>query len=239
MKTKTHLISILLVLAATLAGQSNTAVTSGSIGKCSVWGHPYTLYNSTAGSMNVGAGISITVDQNRSIAAVNLSGTGVMDLSGANGITLSGSSGDMHCRWDINRTDAHTLINNDGQRLADHYQDWGTFFTAPYSGTYRWQRNTGWQANMPPSSSLYTAGIFLFRNGNFYGTRQNIFLVDQGNICGGSGGFPNTWTDTFTWSLSAGNILGYAAQTAWGSGAPCNETQLNAVCGNATLFFDN
>lgn len=233
----------LLCFGATAAAQSNnTAITSGSIGKCAVWGHPYTLYNTVAASQTVSNGVTVTVDQNRNIGAVNLAGTGAMNLSGANGITLSGTGGEINCRWNIYRTDSHSLLNNDEQSTFTHYQDWGNFMTVPYTGTYRWQRTTGWAASLPSSSSYYGGSVMLVINNDFTNSahRKTIFLVDQDNICSTGGTqIPSTWYDNYTLSLSSGQLLGYGAQTNYTNFTGCNQSRLNATCGNAVLYFDN
>lgn len=240
MTKKIKFVLLMTFISAAFHTQGNTAVASGSIGKCSVWGHPYTLYNTAASSEAVSSGVTVTVDQNRNIGSVTLNGSGALNFSGTNGITLSGSGSEINCRWDITRTDSHTLVNNDSQDTDVHYQDWGNFMAVPYTGNYRWQRGSGWSASMPPSSSYYTGVVLLMIDNNItdHAYQKKIFVQDQDNICsGGTSGISPTWYDNADLTLNAGQHLGYGAQTSYSNF--CIKTQLNATCGNAVLYYDN
>lgn len=234
--------NILLLLISTgpcIYGQANTAVTSGSIGKCAVWNYPNILYNSTAGSMNINSGISITVDQNRNIGAVNLAGNGTLDLSGANGITLSGSSGDINCRWEINKNEYHNVTNNDGNSdIANYFRNFGTFFTAPYGGNYIWLRGSGWSASMS-GGGVRNGSIRVIKN-NTKSTSYTTFYQNESGDCPASGTITGpTWGDYIVFALTPGNTLQYGGSTKYTNDPSCPPPILEVNLGNAVLLYDN
>lgn len=224
-------------------GQSNTAVASGSIGKCAVWNYPYTLYNNAGASQTVNDGVTVTVDQDRSIGAINLSGSGAMDLSASNGITLSGSGGEINCRWELGNYGSHTIVNNNGTFTTNSKGQptisfaTASFFTAPYAGVYRWTIGAGWGASM--SGAKLNGGIGIQKQGyDYFG---NIFYQNQSGSCAVTGTIQGpTWSSPLTpITLTAGQNLNYAANTAFTSGSSCNDTTLNFTIGTATLFYEN
>lgn len=234
---KKNLIILFFGLAGTGFGQTNTAITSGSIGKCKVWNYPYTLYNTSTASQTVNNGVTVTVDQDRNIGAVNLIGSGAMDMSGSNGITLSGSGAQITCRWDISRTDSHTLVNNNGNSSAAYFQNWGTFFTAPYSGNYLWLRGSGWSASMSGPVLNGTIKIFKNNDGLVY---KNIFYQNQSNTCTASAEDPPSWENSIgPITMNPGETLQYGSRTQYNEIPACTGATLSATAGNATLMYDN
>lgn len=241
MKPKNKFFFFLMLAAGAMApAQSNTAVASGSIGKCAVWNYPYTLYNTSGASQTVGDGVTVTVDQDRNIGAVNLSGAGALSMSGSNGITLSGSGSEINCRWDANRSGNYSVVNNSGSTTANSFPlNTGTFFTAPYAGQYIWQLGSGWSASL---SGAYLNGVVaLFKDG----TSQSsyVFAQSQSGTCGQASG---TTTMAPTWrsqispiSLTANQTLSYRAGTGFSTNSSCNNTTLNFTLGNATMLYDN
>ncbi|MCD9855157.1 hypothetical protein LUD75_10585 [Epilithonimonas sp. JDS] len=226
------------------AAQVNTATTNGSIGKCEVWDFPYTLYNNAGASQTVNDGITVTVDQNRNIGAVNLSGTGGMDFSGASGITMSGSGTEINCRWDIpefghqvvvNNNDIATL-NSSGNPFVSY--DSGTFFTAPYPGSYRWRMVSGWSAYM--IGAYHSGGFGVRKQGS--DTYDPIYFKNTYGSCGLAGGtyVVTTWTyPVGPLSLGAGQGLSYAASTVYVAGSSCNNSLLDFVIGAAAIVYEN
>ncbi len=241
---------LLIVLAGSLVeAQSNTAVASGSIGKCSVWDYPYTLYNNSGATQTVNDGITVTVDQNRNIGAMNLSGSGTLVMSGSSGITLSGSGGDTSCRWDIPGYGSHSITNNGGVfsnnslGQSNISYDSGAVFTAPYAGNYRWAQGSGWSASI--SGSYLNGALGVRREGkDYFGT---VFSQDQAGTCGFAGSsstaqaptwFPNTYGGG-PLVLTAGQRIYYSASTAYRSSGGCTATQMNFTIGTASLFYEN
>lgn len=239
MITKNKLVFLLLIMGSTeFRAQSNTAVTSGSIGKCAVWNYPYTLYNNSGASMNIDSGINITVDQNRNMGAVNLSGSGAMDMSGANGITLSGSAAEINCRWDISGGGSYTIVNNDGINTSANPRNIGTFFTAPYTGDYFWVKGTGWSASL---SGSYRNGSVTLRK-DATGSEATVFYQNQAGSCGLLGGSdtPAFWNDSFgLLPLTAGGTLSYTIGTGYTNRSDCNNATLNVTKGTAMMVFEN
>lgn len=225
--------------------QSNTATTSGSVGKCAVWGYPYTLYNNSGATQTVSSGVTVTVDQNRNAGAIVLSGSGAMDMSGANGITMSGSGSEINCKWDIPAAGSHTVVNNNGvfstTSLGDTTISLSTpvIFTAPYNGKYTWIQGTGWSASMS-GSAIRNGGFGLHKSGNdVYG---NIYFQNTAGTCGTPPTAPQgpTWFPTIdVGTMVVGRQLNYAASTAWTNGSTCNDTTLNFTLGNSTILFEN
>lgn len=250
MKPTKKVTPLLALLAGSLlSAQGNTAIASGSIGKCAVWDYPYTLYNNSGASQTVNNGITVTVDQNRNIGSVNFSGNGAMDMSGSNGITLSGSGGDLNCRWDLPGYGNHVITNNNGNfsinslgQSAISY-DSGAIFAAPYAGNYRWQLGSGWSASM--SGSYLNGSLGVRRETkDYYGT---VFSQNEAGSCGLSN--PSSTTQAATWFpntygggplvLTAGQNIYYSAATTYRSSGGCTSTQLNFTIGTATLYFEN
>lgn len=221
-----------------LQGQSNTAVSSGSIGKCGVWGYPYTLYNRSAATQNVGDGITVSVDQNRTIGAVVLSGSGALSLTGSNGITMSGASAEITCRWDIDRSDSHTVVNNDGNPdITNHFQNWGTFFTAPYMGDYIWLRSSGWAASM--SGGILNGGVRVVKN-NTKSSSYSIFFQNENGSCPAVGTvMAATWDDYLIFSMNPGDTFQYGGSTRYSNSPSCPSSVLNVTLGNAVIAYDN
>lgn len=218
--------------------QTNTASVSGSIGKCQVWGYPYTLYNTAGASQIVNDGITVTVDQDRNIGAVNLAGSGAMSLSGANGITLSGSGGEINCRWDIPAGGSYTIVNNDGNPNTAIDRNIGTFFTAPYNGNYGWIRNTGWSASL--SGAFLNGSINLRRNSD--GTSSSIYYRNEAGSCGllAPPAQAENWDNTLgPIPLTAGVGISYTIGTGYADSSGCTNTTLNATRGSAIVVYMN
>lgn len=235
---KKNLIVLFLGLAGTGFGQTNTAVTSGSIGKCAVWSYPYTLYNSSGASQTVNNGVTVTVDQNRNIGAVNLTGTGAMDMSGTNGITLSGSGSEINCRWDIGGGGSYAITNNDGMNTTANPRNIGTFFTAPYTGDYFWVKGAGWSASL--SGSYLNGSVTLRKDAT--GSEATVFYQNQAGSCGLLGGSdtPAFWNNSFGLiPLSAGNTMSYMIGTGYTSSPACANSRLDVTKGSAYMVFEN
>ena len=221
-------------------GQTNTASVSGNIGKCEVWGYPYTLYNTAGASQTVNDGITVTVDQNRNIGAVNLTGSGAMNLSGANGITLSGAGGEINCRWDIAAGGSYTIVNNDGNPDTNVDRNIGNFFTAPYNGNYGWVRGTGWTASL--SGANLNGSINLRRSSDGVPVASSIYYRNEAGSCGllAPPSQGEIWRNSFgSISLAAGNSLFYSIGTGYDNAPGCTNTTLNATRGSAIVVYMN
>ncbi len=232
-----HLPMVFILLGMGVRAQSNTAVSSGSIGKCAVWNYPAILYNNSGASQTVSDGITVTVDQNRNIGAVVLSGSGTLVMSGSNGITLSGNGGDINCRWDIGSYGSHTVINNNGDTSGNYSENYGVFFTAPYSGTYYWLKGNGtWGANM--SGAFLNGGFGIVKSS---GPDERIFYQSESGTCGLTGvASPPIWKDVSKpIPLGSGQTMSYGAGTVYDSRPACNNSTLNLSIGNAVVIFDN
>ena len=214
-------------------GQSNTAVASGSIGKCAVWNYPYTLYNNAGASQTVNDGVTVTVDQDRSIGAINLAGSGAMDLSGANGITMSGFGGDINCRWEIPYSQAGMISGSDP--VSVYFSS--PVFTAPYSSSYRWFRGSGWSASI--AGSFLTGSLNTVVNSN--SAWQRFYFRNEAGSCGllYYPAVPATWKDALQISLNSGDTLSYVATVAYSTSSSCNTTSMSYTLGNATLLLEN
>lgn len=241
-----HYLFFFSMLALYVPGQSNTATTSGSIGKCAVWDYPYTLYNNASASQTVKNGVTVTVDQDRNIGAVNFTGSGALNLSGTNGITLSGSGADTTCRWDIGGFSTHILLNNNGiftnnsKGEPSISYDSGAFFTAPYAGTYRWSLGTGWTANAYGSYKNGSLGVR--KQGDDY--FDKLFFQNEAGTCGqypGTTAYPGTWFPSLSGNLNltSGQSISYAGNTVYQTGSSCQVTQFYFVVGTATMFYEN
>lgn len=219
-------------------GQANTAVASGSIGKCAVWDHPYTLYNNAGASQTVSNDVTVTVDQNRNIGALNFDGTGAMNMAGTYGITLSGSGSEIQCRWDIPGYGDHIVVNNTGVAANDPLLI-ATFFTAPYTGKFVW-RNHGstWSAAM---SGAYLKGNIALSNSS--GAGLSIFSQDEPGTCGtvpgGTGTAPVKWTGAVLTNMVAGGTLSYRAGTAYNTDPGCADTKMTYTIGTAFVTYEN
>jgi hypothetical protein len=237
LKTFSALILMMTVNIKVLS-QTNTAGASGSIGKCGVWGYPYTLYNTGSASQIINNGVTVTVDQDRNIGAVNLSGSGALSMSGTNGITLSGSGTQINCRWDISGGGSFTMVNNDNVAGSSPGRNLGAFFTAPYTGNYYWFRDAGWSASV--TGAYLNAGIRIRNDSN--GLDASFFYQNQAGSCGtvGSGGQPPEWSDGYgPISMSAGNTLSYTIGTVYTNNPSCNNTTLQLSRGSAVVVLDN
>ncbi|MCD9855158.1 hypothetical protein LUD75_10590 [Epilithonimonas sp. JDS] len=161
-----------------------------------------------------------------------------MDFNGANGITMSGSGGEINCRWDINRSDSHTMTNNDNNPdPLTYFQNWGTFFTAPYAGSYVWIRRSGWSASV--SGGVKNAGIRVIKNNN-KSTSYSIFFQNESGTCAASGAIePAGWEDYTAFAMNPGDTFQYGSSTRFSTGSSCSPTTLNATVGNAVLLYDN
>lgn len=235
---KKNLIILFFGLSGTGFGQTNTAITSGSIGKCKVWDYPYTLYNNATASQTVNNGVTVTVDQDRSIGAVNFNGTGGMEMSGANGITLSGSGGEINCRWDIPAYGDHTIVNNTGVATNDPLL-LATAFTAPYAGKFVWRNNgSTWNAGM---SGAYLNGNIALSNSS--GAGFSIFSQDEPGTCGtapgGTGTKPVKWTGAILVNLVVGGTLSYRAGTGYSTDPGCADTEMTCTIGTAFVTYEN
>lgn len=232
--------AVILLITGSMAlqAQGNTASVSGNIGKCEVWGYPYTLYNSSGASQTVNNGITVTVDQNRNIGAVNLTGSGAMNLSGTNGITLSGSGGEINCRWDIAGGGSYTMVNNDGNSDTNVDRNIGTFFTAPYNGNYGWVRDSGWAASL---SGAYLNGSVNIAS-NAGGPGSSFYYRNQAGSCGllAPPAQAETWYDSFgPIPLTAGTGISYTIGTGYSNGSGCTNTTLNVTRGSAIVVYMN
>lgn len=233
MKPKNKFFFFLMLAAGTMApAQSNTAVASGSIGKCAVWNYPYTLYNTSGASQTVGDGVTVTVDQDRNIGAVNLSGAGALSMSGSNGITLSGSGSEINCRWDVNRNESYTIVNDNTRR------SYGPVFTLPYTGAYSWHMGTGWAASV---SGAYLGGFITLRPADM-SDGVTIYGRNQAGSCGMimNPEIPETWKST--WAINArpaGTNIYYTAWSGWSNNPSCSSTTLNFTLGNAQIYYEN
>ena len=243
-------IILLLVPLAGLSAQSNTAVASGSIGKCAVWDYPYTLYNSSGASQSIGTGITVTVDEDRTIGTVDLSGDGALILAGAQGITFSGSASEIHCRWDLPSVGgtAH-FVNNNGyyadNSIGEPYVVYktGIFFTAPYTGSYRWEMGSGWTASV--SGAYLKAAIGIFKVGQDF--LRNVFAQNEAGTCGmavpSSTPLPATWYPNAegggAFSLMANDKLKYGASTAYSTTGSCNDTEITFKIGPSLMYYEN
>ncbi|MCD9855156.1 hypothetical protein LUD75_10580 [Epilithonimonas sp. JDS] len=231
---KQNKITALMIFSCVIVfAQSNTAVESGSIGKCFVWDYPYTIYNNSGASQTVGDGITVTVDENRNIGSVNLSGTGALDLSGANGITMSGSGTEITCRWDLESRGSHTLVNSSTPLVL------GTVFTTPQAGNYMWiRKNSEWSATV---SGAYLLGEITVKS--VKGRQLQTFEQDQPGRCGtapgGSGSIPPKWNNIYFGSMAAGDSIFYVANVASSTDPACNDTTLSFTAGGAYMLYDN
>ncbi len=217
--------------------QTNTAVASGSIGKCAVWDYPYTLYNSAGASQTVSPGVTVTVDQDRSIGAVNLSGSGALALSGANGITLSGAGSETTCRWDIPLSKTANVYY--GPNGGTVYELTSAGFSAPFTGNFIWVRSTGWST---AHSGTYSVGqLRLF---NF--TSNQSYPLYSRNEAGSCPAYqdpdwpvgPATWSDPVYLSMTAGNSLYYLARIP-NTATACRGARMDYTLGNAFLLYNN
>lgn len=231
-------VNLLGGLLLTIAGgfsnaQSNTAVSSGAIGKCAVWNYPYTLYNNSGATQTVNDGVSVTVDQNRNIGAVNLAGSGALVMSGTQGITLSGSGGEIHCRWDIPYSRPGQINSTDpaSVRFSD------PVFQAPYSSSYRWVRGSGWSASV--TGSFLNGSLNAVVNGNT--AWQRFYFRNEAGSCGllNAPAVPATWTDVLQIPMNSGDLLSYSAVVAYSTGTTCNTSSMTYTLGNAILLLEN
>ncbi len=243
------LIALHLMLALVFSAQSNTAVASGSIGKCSVWGYPYLIYNNSGASQAVGSGITVTVDEDRNIGAVDLSGDGSLSMSGTKAIILSGSGTETACRWDLPSAGTSHFTNNNNyyalNSIGEPYVVYKTsaFFTAPYTGNYRWVLGSGWTASV--SGAYLKASIGIFKPGQDF--LRNVFAQNEAGTCGmavpSSTVLPATWYPNAegggSFSLTAGDKLRYGAGTAYNTTGTCNTTEINFTIGIATMYYEN
>ncbi|WP_294317791.1 hypothetical protein [uncultured Chryseobacterium sp.] len=244
MKNKITLLILIALFPHLFNAQTNTnvATSSGNIGKCAVWGYPYTLYNSSGAYQGISNGVTVTVDQNRNIGGVVLAGTGALNFSGSNGITFSGSGTEITCRWDINSSGSYSVVNNNNNSTANSPVNLGVFFTAPYSGDYGWIRDTtsssAWSASV--SGAYLNGNITVMRDSDNAGS--SLFYQDQPGNCGSLPGTTNTaalWNNSFLISMTAGTTLSYRAGTAYQNTPGCNNTTMNFTLGKANVVFIN
>lgn len=234
-------ISFTLLFCICILQAQNTAVTSGSIGKCAVWGHPVTLFNNSTFTHYLNSGITVTVDEDRHSSAVVLGTGSTLDLSGSNGISFTGSGTDLRCKWQVNGTGSYSITNNQGN--PDGFSlplNTGVFFTAPYAGSYRYQLGTGWSAAM--SGAYLNGGLFIRRStATAYIDYTRFYTQNEAGSCGLAttpvqpGAFNSS---SIVIGMGAGQRLSYAAGTVWNT-SPCNTSTLNFTVGNAVILFDN
>lgn len=237
---KNKLFCALLFCICTLPAQ-NTAVNSGSIGKCSVWDYPVTLYNNSLFTHYINSGITVTVDENRYSGAMVLGNGSALNLSGSNGVSFTGSGTDFRCRWEVNRTGNYSITNNQGD--PDTFSmplNMGWFFTAPYTGTYRYLLGSGWSASM--SGAYQNGGIMIRRaSDTAYIDYYRFYSQNTAGTCGLAiaPAVPATFNSSAIGiGMAAGQHLFYAAGTAWNT-SPCNTSTLNLTMGNAIILYDN
>lgn len=240
---------LLLLVSGSAAAQSNTAAASGSIGKCSVWGYPYLIYNNSGASQSVGSGITVMVDEDRNTGAVDLSGNGALVMSGSKGITLSGSGTETACRWDLPSAGTAYFVNNNNyyavNSVGEPYVVYKTsaFFTAPYTGNYRWVLGSGWTASV--SGAYLKASIGIFKAGQDF--LRNVFAQNEAGTCGmavpSSTALPATWYPNAegggSFSLAAGEKLRYGTSTAYNTTGTCNDTGISFTISAATMYYEN
>jgi len=236
-RMKFYFLLVFVFCTTLLYGQTNTAGASGNIGKCRVWGFPFTLYNNASATKTINSGVTVTVNEDKNSGTINLNGTGALDLSGSQGITFSGSGTEINCRWDATVNSGNfTMINNDGYQNTDQFRYITSFFTAPYSGNYILIRGTGWSASV--SSNYPNGGIRVAKNSSTH--LAQIFYQSQAGTCN----LPNTnappaWYNFNVLSgLNAGDTLQYAIGTGWTNNPSCYPT-MNVTLGAAQIAYDN
>jgi len=236
-RIKIYLISVFVLSNTLLYGQSNTAVANGNIGKCGVWGYPFTLYNNASATKTINNGITVTVNENKNSGAIDFNGSGALDLSGSQGITFSGSGTEINCRWNTTfNSGSFTIVNNDGNQNTTQPRYLGSFFTAPYPGDYIFIRGSGWSASL---SSNYSNGSIRVAKNNS-STIAQIFYQNQPGTCSfTSTNSPPAWANLNIFSsLNAGDTLQYTIGTGWVNYAPCYPT-MNVTIGEAQIAYEN